>query len=87
MLRYGSSFRADANTEYYPGTYYNPLGRVYFGSGDPTNACLNSSYTIQQLQGAVWSLWESADTSYRAQYGYQRNNQTTNYRFNVTSSY
>ena len=87
ILTYGSQLRADANTEYYPVTYLNPVGRVCFGSGAPTNSCTNSALYVQRLVSATWSNWSSSDTSLKNGFGYQRNNQLTNTRFNVTSIY
>lgn len=87
LLTYGSQYRADANTEYRPYDWMNPVGRVCFGSAGASSSCIYSSYTVDRLQSATWSNWGSSGTTIVQGNGYNRNNQTTNFRFNVTSTY
>lgn len=87
FLTYGSQYRADANTEYYPYSWLNPVSRVCFGSAGASSSCVTSSNTVDRLSGATWSNWGSTGTTTLSGNGYNRNNQTTNYRFNVTSTY
>jgi hypothetical protein len=87
LSTYGSDKTPTAITEYYPYSYLNPVGRVCYGSGAPTQSCQNSSYPVKRLQSATWYSWDSSDTAPVSTFGYQRNVQTANWRFNVTSPY
>lgn len=86
FLSYGNQYRADASTKFRPGTYLEPVNRVCFGSSGASSGCLSSSNTVDRLSSAVWSTWTSG-TSHKQGNGYSRNNQVTDYRFNVTSTY
>jgi len=87
LSTFGSAYRADANVEYLPYDWLNPVGRVCFGNGSPATSCNSNSFTVDRLVSATWSTWGSSQTVLTGTGGYQRNNQQTNFRFNVTSAY
>lgn len=59
--RTGSAFRVDANLEFYPGNYYEPMGgNLCLGGYNPGSGCLYSAgYEIQREDSNGWSDWST----------------------------
>lgn len=70
--RTGSVFRVDANVEFYPGTYYEPLGgNSCFGGYSPSGGCLyQSGYELQREDSGGWSDWSTTNTNSEDGQGY-----------------